>query len=47
MGTPIAGIDDNDTDHFHECETPSGEAGYEHGAEADALPPVPGRESAA
>jgi hypothetical protein len=44
MGTPI---EDNDTDHFHECETPSGEAGYEHGAEAHALPPVPGRESAA
>ena len=39
IGTPIAGIDDNDTDTFHECETRSGEAGYEHGAEAQALPP--------
>eukprot|EP00900_Chrysochromulina_parva_P006542 jgi/Chrpa1/1588/Chrysochromulina_OHIO_Genome00008027-RA len=31
----------------YELGAPSGEAGYEHGAEADALPPVPGRESAA
>ena len=48
IGTPIdRSQPDNDTDTFHEGETRSGEAGYEHGAEAHALPPVPDRDESA
>ena len=48
IGTPIDWSQPhNVTDTFHEGETRSGEAGYEHGAEAHALPPVPDRDESA
>jgi hypothetical protein len=48
IGTPIdRSQPHNDTDTFHERETRSGEAGYEHGADTHALPPGPDREESA